>query len=53
VALGGRHFINYTQQSNKSWHWRWMGSWGGCATGAECVGGRRIVALVVGLINKN
>ncbi len=53
VALGGCHFINYTQQSNKSWRRQWMGSHEGRATGAERVGGRRIFALVVKLINKN
>jgi hypothetical protein len=53
LALGGRHFINYTQQSNKRRHRQWRGSWGGHANGAEPVGERRIVALVVELINEN
>jgi hypothetical protein len=53
LALGGRRFINYTQQSNRSRHRRWRGSREGHPTRAECVGGRRIFALVVELIDKN
>jgi hypothetical protein len=53
LALGGCCFINYTQQSNKSWRRQWRGSWGGCATRAECGGGCHIVTLVVELIDKN
>jgi hypothetical protein len=53
LALDGRRFINYTQQSNKSWHRQWRGSWEGHATGAERVGGGRFFALVVKLIDKN
>jgi hypothetical protein len=43
LALGGHRFINYTQQSNKSWRRQWRGSWGGCATGAERVRGIAIL----------
>ncbi len=52
LALCGIHFINYTQQSNKSRCLRWRGSREVRATGAEHVGGRRIFDLVVELIDK-
>ena len=49
LALGDHRLINYTQQSDNSRHWQWMGSWGRRATGAERVGGRRTFALVIEL----
>ncbi len=53
LALGDPCLINYTQQWDNSWRWRWMGSWGRPATGVERVGRCRIFALVVELIDKN